>query len=69
MLEVESWRLRNHGIPEAYLDASVSADYADRIVEETQEPPLIIEASVVRATTFTRSPLRTLRTGNPCTPR
>ncbi|KAK0508099.1 hypothetical protein JMJ35_009183 [Cladonia borealis] len=62
-LEVESWTSRNHGIPEAHLDASVSADYAVRIVETIQEPPLRIEASVDRATTFIRTGDEAFRCG------
>ena len=49
VLEVERLKPHNHGIPEAYLDDSASADYADRMVERIQEPPLRIEASVTWA--------------------
>ena len=59
--EVDDFRLGKllkpffrQGIWEAYLDDNVNADYAYRIAEKIQEPPLKTKASVDRARTFTR---------------
>ena len=42
----------NHGIQEVYLDATVSADYKQRIIEGVLKPWLCIEDSVERAKTI-----------------
>ena len=59
--EVDDFRLGKllkpffrQGILEAYLDDSVNADYAYRIADKIQEPPLRAKASVDQARTFTR---------------
>ena len=53
----------HHGIQEVYLDAAVSADYKQRIIEGILKPWLCIEDSVERATTFMRTGDEAFRRG------